>query len=237
MFAGRYVWWLVTTSALFLISLVGFDYVASVIVGISDCASNEGSCYTLNNWLMGVIKPVLVDVSGVALVLVVVIRILYLRFLPLWIVPVLAWAGAVAGTFRAYAPMWHGNADYVLLGQQMPPSTYAFLALALFLAFPLEDEDAPEQGGAAPIGLLAGFMAFMCTLHAFATASGLPMLIAKTFHAFDLSRTIATIREILATFLLVADGNPIPGYFVTILFALALALRVLRHERLVSGQL
>ncbi len=237
MFAGRYVWWLLTSATLLLLALIGFDYVAILIVSISDCASREGTCYTMNYWLMDTVKPLLVVAPAILLTLVVLIRILYLRFMPLWILPVLVWVGSTGGALYAYGPLWHEGADYTRLAMLLPPGTFAFLALSLFLAFPLEDEDMPQDGGAAPIGILAGFMAFMCMVHAFATSTSMAQHVARLFNAPDLAGSVEQVRALMATFLLVADGNPIPGYLMVILFALALALRILRHERIISGEI
>lgn len=236
MFAGRYIWWLLTSTVLLSVAIFAFDFVAMVIVAISDCARQEGVCYTLNGWLMGSVKPALVGAAAALVVLVVLIRVLYLRFFWFWPVPVLIWALATAGAMMAYDPLWREGADYVELALLMPPAAFAFVALALFLCFPLEEEDDRVHGGAAPIGILAGFMALMCVLHTFATSTGLAGYVLRLTDGAEPAVTIENMRRVLATALLVANGNPLPGYLMTILFALALALRILRHERLVSGQ-
>lgn len=237
MFSGRYIWWLLTSTTLFLVVVAGFDFVAGIGVTISNCAMREGSCYSLYLWLMSSVKPIPVVLAAMPLVLVVLIRILYLRFQPLWVLAVLVWVAVTGGALAAYEPLWHEGANYSDLLQLLPPSTFAFIALALFLAFPLEDEDVPQAGGAAPIGLLAGFTAFMCMLHAFATSSNIALHIDQLFGTPSIAQQVENVRALLAVGLLVADGNPIPGYFMVIMFALALALRILRHERLVSGDL
>lgn len=237
MFAGRYIWWLVVSACLFFLALFAFDVVASIGVMISGCEMREGSCYILSGWLMDTVKPMLVLGAAVVLTLVVMIRIFYLRFFPFWAIPPVVWVAATGGALARFEPLWREGYEYGALPAALPPSAYAFIALAIFIAFPLEDEDEPQNGGAAPIGILAGFMAFMCVLHAFATSPGLPRHILNLTGSLDFATMVEGARHYLAIALLVADGNPIPGYLMTILFALALALRILRHERLVSGQL
>ena len=235
MFAGRYIWWLLTSSLLFLLALAGFDYLVTLIMAISDCALREGTCYLLSGWLMGTVKPILVAVPAAMLLLIVLIRIISLRFLVLWLVPVPVWFASVAGTLAHYDPLWRDGADYSELLLLLPPAAYALFAFALFLSFPLEDEDLPEEGGAAPIGLLPGALAVLCLFYTFATSPGLAPFVERYFHAPDVAHTLENVRHFMATSLLVADGSPIPGVLAVILFALALALRIVRHERIVSG--
>lgn len=237
MFAGRYIWWLVVAAVLFFVALFAFDVMASIGVMISSCELREGSCYILSGWLMDTVKPILVLGAASVLTLIVLVRIFYLRFMAFWAIPPLVWVTATGGALARFDPLWREGSDYANLPAALPPSAYAFIALAIFLAFPLEDEDEPENGGAAPIGILAGFMAFMCVLHAFATSTGLPRHLLNLTGSLDFATLVESARHYLAIALLVADGNPIPGYLMTILFALALALRILRHERLLSGQI
>ena len=233
MFAGRYVWWLITTSALLLIFLFGFDGVAYLTIAMSDCERNQ-SCYGLTTLLLGQIKPMLSLLAGVALCAAILIRILWLRFLPLWAVPVIVWAMAIGGALYGYLPLWHGGTDYLELARSLPPATYAFVALAMFLAFPLEDEDDPQQGQAAPLGVIAGFAAFMCTVQVLMTASGLPLFLLRQFHAIALAGVVAEVQALGAIFLQIDGGGMLPHFFMVMLFALALALRIVRHEPLMA---
>nr|WP_316653088.1 hypothetical protein [uncultured Gellertiella sp.] len=235
MFAGRYAWWLITVSAVFLLFLLAFDGVAWITVAMSDCAVGDARCFELNNWLLGVLKPVLCALAGAVLVGCLILRILYLRFSPLWLVPVLVWAFAVAIALRDYMPLWHGGTSIHALLLLLPPSLYALLALALFLCFPLEDEDMPVQGRAAPLGVVAGFAALICCLQVVATATSLPVMLIRVAHVNELAGLVAALQKLLVTFLLLGNGTLIPGLVMVTLFALSLALRIVRHEQLTAG--
>lgn len=235
MFAGRYLWWLITSTALLLLVLFGFDGVAYFTVGISDCVHNSGSCYILSTWLLSTLKPMLAFVVGMVMVICVLIRILYLRFNPLWVVPVAVWAMAVSNALGNYVPLWHGATDFVALSMALPPAFYAFSALTLFLVFPLEEEDVPVRGQAAPMGAVAGFAGFVCTMQVFATASSLPAFLARSLHMPAVADVVAQGQKVMSTFMLLNEGTSIPGLAMVALFALALALRIVRHEQLTAG--
>lgn len=234
MFAGRYVWWLLTATSLFLIAVFGFDAVVWFTLTISNCDRLE-NCYTLKNLMMGVIKPTLVGVTAMVLVGCILVRVLWLRLFALWLIPVIAWSAAIGVAMWNYTPIWIGNWDVIAMLKVMPPVGMGFVALALFLSFPLEDEDVPRRGQAAPLGAMAGFAATICSLHLLATAEFLPFFIGNELNLKEYANLVGRIQFLMSTFLLVQDGNNIPGLIMVILFAIALSLRIVRHERLVAG--
>lgn len=234
MFAGRYVWWLLTAISLLLICMFGFDALNWLTLTISNCNGNE-NCYNIDALMMSTIKPALVAFAGVLVVGTLVVRVIWLRLFPLWLIPVLLWPISVAVAVWNYAPLWHGNWDVVTMLKDMPPVGMALVALALFLSFPLEDEDVPYRGHAAPVGIMAGFAAVICTAHLLATADFLPYFLGDTLNLKDLANLVGRMQFLMTTFLLVRDGNNVPGLVMVILFAIALSLRIVRHERLMTN--
>jgi hypothetical protein len=233
MFAGRYVWWMLTGSIGFLLALFGIDMVTGVIRFSAGCRAGDGGCHHVAVWLTTGVKPLLVAMAGMVVLGAMMVRLVWLRFLPLWLLPVLVWGLSVAAALRSYGPLWYVEADFGVLLGLLPPATYALLALALFLCFPLEDEDATSQR-AAPIGPLAGFAAAALTVYVVVTASSLPLVLVTLFHLPMLAEALARIQIFAAIFLLVDAGNPVPGLVMVVVFALALALRIVRHEQLTA---
>lgn len=235
MFAGRYMWWLLTSAAIFLIILLGFDALAWFIVNTSNCASNEGSCYRLSTWLLAELKPQLSALAGLIVVVVVIIRILYLRFNPLWVLAFLIWCIGLGVALGDYVPLWHGETNISDMVMSLPLYSWATLAFCLFLCFPMEDEDMPDTGNAAPLGWIPAIPGLVMTLQAVAGASSLPQFIMDQTRMEGAAKQLATLQYMLAGPLMMDGINMLVPLIVAVAFVLALGLRIYQHEQLVGN--
>lgn len=235
MFAGRYMWWLLTSAAIFLIILLGFDALAWFIVSTSNCASNEGSCYRLSTWLLADLKPRLSVAAGSILVVVVIIRVLYLRFNPLWAIAFLVWSLGIGVAMGDYVPLWHGETIIADLVLSLPAYSWATLAFCLFLSFPMEDEDMPDTGTAAPLGWVAAVPGLLMTAEAVATAGSLPQIIIDQTGLNGAAHWLQIVQHAISGPLLMDGSNIVVPMAVAGAFALALGLRIYLHEQLVGN--
>lgn len=235
MFAGRYMWWLLTSAAIFLIILLGFDAVAWFIVSTSNCASREGSCYILSVWLLADIKPQLSIAAGAIVVAVVMIRVVYLRFNPLWALAFLIWAVGMGLALGDYVPLWHGETVMADLLLAMPPYSWAALAFCLFLCFPMEEEDMPETGNAAPLGWFASVPALVMTAQAAVGASSLPQIIVDQTGMVGIAQGLLKFQHALAGPLKADGSSYIVPMIVAVAFVLSLGVRIYQHEQLVGN--
>lgn len=235
MFAGRYMWWLLTSAAIFLTILLGFDAGAWFIVSTSNCASYEGSCYLLSVWLLSDIKPQLSAGAALIVVVVIMVRIVYLRFNPLWAVAFLLWTVGIGAALGDYVPLWHGDTVMADLVRALPPYTWAALAFCLFLCFPMEEEDMPDTGNAAPLGWIAALPGLVMTAQAIAGAASLPQFIVDETGLEGVANGLLKLQHAMAGPLMVDGSSLMVPVAVAAAFVLSLGIRIYQHERLLGN--
>lgn len=228
MFAGRYLWWMLTGLALVAVALFAMEGAGSTLAGLFGCRTSDNACSAIAGGMRTTLKE-LVAWAGWGLVAgSLAARIAWLGFSPLWIAPVLVWSLSLGAALRNYLPLWHGWVDVSLLSGVVPPAGYGLVALALFLCLPLEDESGDRMiVRPAPIGRLAGLAAAGLTLHLALTAQDLPALVIRFLHMPAAAELVSRLQGGTALLLSLNREDPAPGLLAALLFAVALAMRVL----------
>ena len=229
MFAGRYLWWVLTGLTFITVALFALESLSFTMANLFGCGSSDNTCSVLAYGINTTLKPVMAW-GGFGLIAgSLAVRIAWLGFNPLWIPPVLVWSLSLGATLRSYLPLWYGYVDLKLLTGVLPPAGYGLAALALFLCLPLEDESGDKTRiEPAPIGRLAGVAAGVLTFHVVITATGLSPVLVQTFHMPAAARLVLAVQNGLAGALHLDVKDPTPGLLAALTLALALVLRVVR---------
>ncbi len=149
MFAGRYLWWVMVGVATFVFFAVYFPRLAEVYVSVSGCeAGFGGGCDHLSVTLQTIVAPLGYFLGGLIVLLAVAGRILFVKLSILWFVAVLVWSAVSASFLTKIGVAWTVQSGMESLLQAFPVESLFLAAFLLFIAFPLEDFDAPDN--AAP---------------------------------------------------------------------------------------
>lgn len=231
MFAGRYAWWMLTGVTLILAAVFALETLSIGMAALFGCGASENACSGIAGGIVTTLKPLMAWIGWGMIAGSLLVRLAWLGFSPLWIPPVLVWSLALGGALRSYLPLWHGRVDLALLIGIVPPAGFALLAIAVFLGLPFEDEAEGEaRSEPAPIGVLAGVAAGLLTLQVLVGATGLPVLLVRFFHMPMAANMLARAQRGAASLLHLDSAHEMPGLIMAGLFALALALRILRRE-------
>ncbi|MCM2476549.1 hypothetical protein HGO38_24180 [Rhizobium sp. CG5] len=209
MFAGRYLWWMLMSTAAFLFFAVYFDYVTWGLMQISGCSDIVGRCGTIAAHMGGGIKPAgFVGVAAVVLA-VTVARIAYLKIPLLWALAFAVWLLASAPFFLLFHDIWAGRLTLEVIAAAMPPSLLLLSAAIGYLCWPLEEVSQPSGRAAQRLKWVAAIAAGQATL---ASLSGIEALAGSAVWASGSPLSGLALRQIQQSLGLLASlGGAVPA--------------------------
>lgn len=148
MFAGRYLWWMLMSTAAFLFFAVYFDYVTWGLMQVSGCSGTVGRCGSMAAHMGGGLKPAGFLAVAAVVLAATVARIAYLRINLLWALAFAVWLLASAPFFLLFRDIWAGRLTLEVIAAAVPPSVLLLAGAIAYLCFPLE-ECRPIAGRAA----------------------------------------------------------------------------------------
>ncbi|MDQ0559426.1 hypothetical protein QO004_001204 [Rhizobium mesoamericanum] len=227
MFAGRYLWWMLIATAIFLFFTMCFDYVTWLTVVSSGCARIAGSCGPIVVTMTGSMKPSGVYLAGAIILVVTLARIHYLSMSWAWGAVVTIWFVASAPFPLLLANGWTGQLKPETVLEGLP---VAFLFLIVFCAY---IGWAFEESGARPLGawhllrMIIRFSAVYGALFALSEAPAFATIPGRFLGDMRLSAWIAALQPGLHELLIIGRGRDTFAYVVFAIFVAALAASLL----------
>lgn len=225
MFAGRYLWWMLTGITLLMFFTICFDYFTWLTVQFSNCVEMAGSCTPVVQFMSGTLKTAGVWIAIGILFAAVMLRLSYLSLLRLLGPLVGLWF--VASTPFLLSIATGAHLQWPAIFQALP---LAFLFLATLLAYltiPFENDDTRPFGTTAVLRWVLYAAALYGALTAFAEMDWLSWTVANVLGAPALAPVIANIQPRLQEALMLGLGNVLPGILVLAVFIAALLLSLL----------
>ncbi|MDR6663952.1 hypothetical protein [Rhizobium sp. 1399] len=225
MFAGRYLWWMLTGITLLMFLTICFDYFTWLAVQLSNCVEMAGSCMPVVQFMAGTLKTAGVWTAMGILFGAVMLRLSYLSLLRLWGLLVALW-------FIASTPFLL----FIATGERLQwsaasealPLAFLFLAsLLAYLAIPFEDDDTRPFGASAILRGIVYAAALYGALAAASEMNWLSSMVAKLLGMPALAAIIANVQPRLQEALTLGLGNILTGIFVLVVFIAALLLSLL----------
>lgn len=164
MFAGRYLWWMLMSTAAFLFFAVYFDYVTWGLMQISGCSETVGRCGSMAAHMGGGLKPAGFLAVAAVVMAATVARIAYLRGNLLWALAFAVWLLASAPFFLLFRDIWAGRLTLEVIAAAAPPSVLLLAGAIAYLCFPLEECRPPDGRASQALKLLAALAAGQATL-------------------------------------------------------------------------
>ncbi len=225
MFAGRYLWWMLTGITLLMFLTICFDYFTWLAVQLSNCVEMAGSCmpvvqlhgrYAENCRRLDRDRHSVWRCDAAAELL---------SLLRLWGLLVALW-------FIASTPFLL----FIATGERLQwaaisgalPLAFLFLAsLLAYLAIPFEDDDTRPFGASAILRGIVYAAALYGALAAASEMNWLSSMVAKLLGMPALAAIIANVQPRLQEALTLGLGNVLTGIFVLVVFIAALLLSLL----------
>ncbi|NKN39573.1 hypothetical protein HFC70_24815 [Agrobacterium sp. a22-2] len=173
MFAGRYLWWMLMSTATFLFFAVYFDYVTWGLMQISGCSGTVGRCGSMAAHMGGGLKPTGFLAVAAVVLAATVARIAYLKVNLLWALAFAVWLLASAPFFLLFRDIWAGRLTLEVIAAAAPPSVLLLAGAIAYLCFPLEECRPPDGRVAQGLKLLAALAAGQATLVSLAAIESL----------------------------------------------------------------
>ncbi|MGR9169217.1 hypothetical protein [Rhizobium sp. KDH_Rht_773_N] len=225
MFAGRYLWWMLTGIILLIFSAICLDHLTWLVLQFSHCVEMAGSCMPVVRFMGGTLKTALAWIAIGILFGAVMLRLGYLALLR-------SWGPLAALWFMACAPFLL----FVATGERLQwqaisaalPLAFLFLACLLaYLAIAFEEGDTRPFGASPLLRGIVRAAALYGALAALAEMNWLPWAVAKALALPALSAVIANLQPRLQAALALGFGTILPGIFVLSVFVVALLLTLL----------
>jgi len=243
MFAGRYLWWMLTGITLLMFFTICFDYFTWLALQLSNCVETAGSCMPVVQFMSGTLKTAGVWSAIAILFVAAMLRLSYLSLLRLW-GPVVALWSMASTPFLLFIATGE-RLQWAAISEALPLD-FLFLAFLLaYLAVPFEDDDTRPFGASAVLRGIAYAAALYGALAAVTEMDWLSWVVAKVLGMPALSAIIANVQPRLQEALTLGLDNILPGIFVLVVFIAALLFSLmppglvppLRRKRLKLRQL
>lgn len=225
MFAGRYLWWMLTGIALLLFFTMCFDYFTWLAVQLSNCVEMAGSCMPVVQFMSGTLKHLGIWSALGILFAAAMLRLGYLSLLGLW-GPLLALWFAAATPFLLFIATG-GRLQWTAVIETLPLALLFLLASLAYLAIPFEEDDS-RPFGASPV--LRGTIyatAIHGALAAITEMDWLSWMIAKILGMPGLAAIVAGIQPRLQEVLTIGLGGTMPDAVALAIFIAALVFSLL----------
>lgn len=219
MFAGRFLWWLITCLAVMILFITAFDFVALLGARMLGCEMHPGSCdYQAAAFALSS-KPVGLAFAWLAIFCCVVLRLANLGFGPLWYL--------LSAVFFLAASPWlmlfstTGADLHALLAalQQAPPAVSFIGVLLFYCAFPIEEQDQASHQWDPIVSAVALITAAAGALQAVFAAPKLVGGIASLVGARALMPAYHTVADHMARYFALGTGFPALSYLLAMIFA------------------
>ncbi|EJZ20591.1 hypothetical protein NE852_05895 [Rhizobium sp. Pop5] len=225
MFAGRYLWWVLTGTGIFIFAALGLDHITWLTIQLSGCEKMAGACEPTIWWISRMLKPGCIWIAIGMLFMATLVRLHYLSLLWFWGPVATVWFVA-ATPFLLFISADMAVAWPVILA--MLPVPLLFLAaFIVYLMVPFEDGDARPLEASAPLRLAARLTAVYAVLAAAAFMPDLSRLLGSLLDMPALSVVVALAQPYLQTVLTFGTGSMAPAFAALALFIAALAASLL----------
>jgi len=225
MFAGRYLWWMLTGITLLMFFTICFDYFTWLALQLSNCVETAGSCMPVAQFMSGRLKTAGVWSAVAILFVAAMLRLGYLSLLRLW-GPVVALWFMASTPFLLFIATGE-RLQWAAISEALP---LAFLFLAFLLAYltvAFEDDDTRPFGASAVFRGIIYAAALYGALAAVTEMDWLSWVVAKVLGMPALSAIIANVQPRLQEALTLGLSNVLPGTFVLAVFIAALLFSLL----------
>jgi hypothetical protein len=225
MFAGRYLWWMLTGVTLLMFVTFCFDYFTWLAVQLSNCVDMAGSCMPVVKFMSGTLKPAGVWLAIAVLFGTAMLRLSYLSLLLLWGPVVALWfAGAIP--FLLFIATG-GRLQWVAISEALPLAFLFLVALLVYLVIPFEEDDSRPFGASAFLCRTAYAAALYGALFVVVDMDRLSWTVAKIASLPILAAIVATLQSRLQAALTLGLGNDLPEIIVLAVFIATLFLSLL----------
>lgn len=225
MFAGRYLWWMLISVAVFLSFAACFDYATWLTAAVSGCARTAGSCGPIIELMSGLIKPMGLWTAGALMLFCTFARIRYLSMSYFWSAAAFVWFIAAAPFALFLGRVWVAQLPLAVALESLPLSFLFLLAFLAYLLIPFEEKDGEALGSNRSLRLLAVAAALHSVLTIFAQEPGLAPMVARLSGIS--SAAVAALQSSVAYILDFGTGNETPAYIAFALFCASLAASLL----------
>lgn len=228
MFAGRFLWWMITCLAVIILFVTLTDPLARLGAMGLGCA--QGRCDYLATQFAASVKPLGLALSFAAIFVCVVLRLAALRFSLLWYPLAAIFFLAATPWLMRFASTGPDLGAMVPVLLEAPPAVAFIAVLVLLFVFPLEEETMPGQGDplvaatallAAAGGAVQALFSMPKIVAALVFALGQPQAMPLYYRLSDqvarlfalgtglplLAWLLATICAVAALLLIVRDGD------------------------------
>ncbi|EJC79944.1 hypothetical protein Rleg4DRAFT_1550 [Rhizobium leguminosarum bv. trifolii WSM2297] len=226
MFAGRYLWWVLTAIGVFMFAAFVLDHITWLAVQLSGCADMASACEPAVRLISAVLEPACPWIAIGLLLMVTLVRLHYLSLLWFWGPLVGVWFVASTPVLLLLA----ADAAVMTLPAILTALPVALLFLAAFIVYlmvPFEDGDARPLAASASLHLAVRLAAVYGALAAVAFMPDLSRTAGTLLDMPALSVVVAFVQPYLQAVLTVGTGSVAPTYAVLTLFIVALAASLL----------
>lgn len=225
MFAGRYLWWVLTGIGIFIFAALSLDHITWLAIQLSGCEKMAGACEPTIRLISRMLKPGCIWIAIGMLFIATLVRLHYLS--RLWF-----WGPVAAVWFVASTPfLLFISADMAAAWQviftMLPVPLLFLVAFIVYLMVPFEDGDARSLEASAPLRLAARLTAVYSVLAAAAFMPDLSRVVGALLDMPALSVVVALAQPYLQTMLTFGTGSMAPAYVMLALFIAALAASLL----------
>lgn len=231
MFAGRYMWWVLVSAALFLFFSVFFPKLAYVTVVSSECEAMADGCGGLISLLKGGIQPLGYVLSGSILLFTTAARVLYVRLPVVWAGFFAVWFIASAGFFIAAGNMWMATGGFRALVETVPAEALYLAVFTLYLCFPLEDYEREPNGILSSVQWLALGLAFWISVLSFVGATGFANWIYSMTGSQFLMQWLEQSRLWVGSIFVASGAATIPHAWLFLTFLVLIAVQGILRAR------
>ena len=225
MFAGRYLWWMLTGITLLMFFTLCFDYFTWLAVQLSNCVEMAGSCMPVVQFMAGTLKTAGVWIAIGILFGAALLRLSYLSLLRLWGLPVTLWFVA-SMPFLLFVATGE-RLQWAAISEALPLAFLFLASLLAYLAIPFEDDGTKPLGASTVLRGIVYAAAFYGVLAAVAEMNWLSSMVAKLLGMPALAAIIANVQPRFHEVLTLGLGNVLPGISVLMVFIAALVLSLL----------
>ncbi len=225
------MWWVLVSTAIFLFFSVYFPGFSAVLVTASGCDSVPDGCGNLNGLLEGFARPIGYFGSGSILLAVTVARIRYLNVNQLWTIFFAVWFLASASFFTAAGNMWMATGGVNFILESLPIEALYLAVLTLYLCFPLEDYERPDNTVLVGVQWLALSIAALISIFSFVQANGLAQQVFLLTGSPTLMEALEQVRLWLGMVLLQSGAAMVPPTFIFLVFLVLVTLQGILRAR------
>lgn len=225
MFAGRYLWWMLTGIALLLFFAICFDYFTWLAVQLSNCVEMAGSCMPVVQLMSGTLKHLGVWSTICILLAAAILRLGYLSLLWPW-GPLLALWFAASTPFVLFIATG-GRLQWTAVIETLPPALLFLAALLAYLAIPFEEDDSRPFGIFPVLRGAIHATAVYGALAAITEMDWLSWMMAKILGMPELASVVAAIQPRLQEVLTLGVDGIVPDVVALAVFILALIVSLL----------